>query len=306
MSDRASTAQSTPMGIVLVTGPSGAGRSTAIRALEDLGYEVIDNLPLSLLPRLLDGPPPNRPLALGLDVRNRDFSTNALIAAIDGMAGRQDVATQVLYLDAAEEELVRRYSETRRRHPLADGGPPLAGIARERELLVPIRARADILIDSSGISPHDMRAEVEKWFAPPEGRSLGVTVHSFSYKRGLPRGLDIVMDCRFLRNPHWDETLRSMDGRDAAVVDYVTADPRFDPFFAKIKELVDLLLPAHKEEGKSHLSIGFGCTGGKHRSVTVAERLAQALADDGWQVSKRHREMERRDAQASDNRGLHG
>lgn len=306
MSDRASTAQSTPMGIVLVTGPSGAGRSTAIRALEDLGYEVIDNLPLSLLPRLLDGPPPNRPLALGLDVRNRDFSTNALIAAIDGMAGRQDVATQVLYLDAAEEELVRRYSETRRRHPLADGGPPLAGIARERELLVPIRARADILIDSSGMSPHDMRAEVEKWFAPSEGRSLGVTVHSFSYKRGLPRGLDIVMDCRFLRNPHWDETLRSMDGRDAAVVDYVTADPRFDSFFTKIKELVDLLLPAHKEEGKSHLSIGFGCTGGKHRSVTVAERLAQALADDGWQVSKRHREMERRDAQASGNRGLHG
>ena len=306
MSDRASTAQSTPMGIVLVTGPSGAGRSTAIRALEDLGYEVIDNLPLSLLPRLLDGPPPNRPLALGLDVRNRDFSTNALIAAIDGMAGRQDVATQVLYLDAAEEELVRRYSETRRRHPLADGGPPLAGIARERELLVPIRARADILIDSSGMSPHDMRAEVEKWFAPSEGRSLGVTVHSFSYKRGLPRGLDIVMDCRFLRNPHWDETLRSMDGRDAAVVAYVTADPRFDSFFTKIKELVDLLLPAHKEEGKSHLSIGFGCTGGKHRSVTVAERLAQALADDGWQVSKRHREMERRDAQASGNRGLHG
>lgn len=293
-------------GIVLVTGPSGAGRSTAINALEDLGYEVIDNLPLSLLPRLLEGPPPNRPLALGLDVRNRDFSTNALIATIDGMAGRSDVSTQVLYLDAAEEELVRRYSETRRRHPLADGGPPLAGIARERELLVPIRARADVLIDSTGLSPHDLRGEVEKWFAPTEGRSLGVTVHSFSYKRGLPRGLDIVMDCRFLRNPHWDEKLRLMDGRDVAVADYVMADPRFDPFFTKIKELADLLLPAHKEEGKSHLSIGFGCTGGQHRSVTVAERLAQALADDGWQVSKRHREMERRDAQASGNRGYRG
>lgn len=299
------TTQKLPLssGIVLVTGPSGAGRSTAINALEDLGFEVIDNLPLSLLPRLLDGPPPNRPLALGLDVRNRDFSTNALIATIDVMAERQDVATQVLYLDAAEEELVRRYSETRRRHPLADGGPPLAGIARERELLVPIRARADVLIDSTGLSPHDLRAEVESWFAPPEGRSLGVTVHSFSYKRGLPRGLDIVMDCRFLRNPHWDDTLRGLDGRDQAVADYVMADPRFAPFFTKIKELADLLLPAHKEEGKSHLSIGFGCTGGQHRSVTVAERLAQALADDGWQVSKRHREMERRDAQASGQKG---
>lgn len=290
-------------GIVLVTGPSGAGRSTAINALEDLGFEVIDNLPLSLLPRLLDGPPPSRPLALGLDVRNRDFSANALIAAIDGMAGRLDVVTQVLYLDAAEEELVRRYSETRRRHPLADGGPPLAGIGRERDLLIPIRARADVLIDSTGMSPHDLRAEVERWFAPHDGRSLGVTVHSFSYKRGLPCGLDIVMDCRFLRNPHWHEALRGLDGRDGAVADYVMADPRFEPFFIKIKELADLLLPAHKEEGKSHLSIGFGCTGGRHRSVTVAERLAQALADDGWQVSKRHREMERHDAHASGNRG---
>lgn len=303
MPENTSPPQSPASGIVLVTGPSGAGRSTAINALEDLGYEVIDNLPLSLLPRLLDGPPPNRPLALGLDVRNRDFSTNALIETIDSMAGRYDTITQVLYLDAAEEELVRRYSETRRRHPLSDGGPPLAGIARERELLIPIRARADIIVDSTGLSPHDLRAEIEKWFAPPDGRSLGVTVHSFSYKRGLPRGLDIVMDCRFLRNPHWDESLRNMDGRDAAVADYVSADPRFVPFFNKIKDLADLLLPAHKEEGKSHLSIGFGCTGGQHRSVTVAERLAQALADDGWQVSKRHREMERRDAQTSGNRG---
>ncbi len=289
--------------LVLVTGPSGAGRSTAINALEDLGYEVIDNLPLSLLDGLLDGPAPSRPLALGLDVRNRDFSTNALIAAIDKLALRQDLNAQVLYLDAAEEILVRRYSETRRLHPLASGGPPLAGIARERELLVPIRARADVLIDTGSLSPHDLRAEIEMWFAPSAGRVLGVTVHSFSYKRGLPRGLDIVMDCRFLRNPHWDDSLRTLDGRDAAVDAYVAADPRFAPFFEKIKGLADLLLPAHKEEGKSHLSIGFGCTGGQHRSVTVAERLAEALAKDGWQVSKRHREMERRDAQASGSRG---
>uniref|UniRef100_UPI0040486402 RNase adapter RapZ n=1 Tax=Yoonia sp. TaxID=2212373 RepID=UPI0040486402 len=303
MTQTGSTSTPTHPNLVLVTGPSGAGRSTAINALEDLGYEVIDNLPLSLLSVLLDGPVPSRPLALGLDVRNRDFSTNALVAAIDGLVERQDITSQVLYLDAAEEELVRRYSETRRRHPLASDGPPLAGIARERELLVRIRSRADVLIDSSGMSPHDLRADVEKWFAPSAGRVLGVTVHSFSYKRGLPRGLDIVMDCRFLRNPHWEESLRALDGRDAAVDAYVAADPRFAPFFEKIKGLADLLLPAHKEEGKSHLSIGFGCTGGQHRSVTVAERLAEALAKDGWQVSKRHREMERRDAQASGSRG---
>ncbi len=294
--------QTTPT-LVLVTGPSGAGRSTAINALEDLGYEVIDNLPLSLLPRLLDGPPPSRPLALGVDVRNRDFGTSALIEMIDRLAADPDQTAQVLYLDAAEEELVRRYSETRRRHPLAPAGPPMAGIARERDLLVPIRSRADVLIDTTGLSPHDLRADIDRWFATGDGRRLGVTIHSFSYKRGLPRGMDIVMDCRFLRNPHWDENLRPLDGRDAAVDAYVAADERFDPFFERIKSLADLLLPAHKDEGKAHLSIGFGCTGGQHRSVAVAERLAAALAQDGWQVSKRHRELERRDAQASGNKG---
>ena len=290
-------------GLVLVTGPSGAGRTTAINVLEDLGFEVINNLPLSLLPRLLDGPPLSHPLALGLDIRNRDFSIDALISAIDGMTNRPDIATQVLYLDASEEELVRRFSETRRRHPLVESSSLLSGISREKELLVPIRARADVLIETTGLSPHDLRAEIERLFAPDEGHMMNVTVHSFSYKRGLPRGMDIVLDCRFLRNPHWDAALRDHDGRDAAVDAYVEADPRFTQFFAQIKDMMDLLLPAYKEEGKSHLSIGFGCTGGQHRSVAVAERLAKSLAADGWQVSKRHREIERRDAQASGKRG---
>ncbi|WP_439155788.1 RNase adapter RapZ [Yoonia sp.] len=298
MNERQLSAKTGPASVVLVTGPSGAGRSTAINALEDLGYEVIDNLPLSLLPRLLDGPPPSRPLALGLDVRNRDFGTNALIETIDQLAARADQNAQVLYLDAAEEALVRRYSETRRRHPLALSDAPLDGIQRERDLLIPIRARADVLIDTTGLSPHDLRAEIDQWFGTGESRQLGVTIHSFSYKRGLPRGMDIVIDCRFLRNPHWDETLRKLDGRDPAVAAYVAEDPRFDLFFDRIKSLVDLLLPAHKDEGKAHLSIGFGCTGGQHRSVAVTERLASALAKDGWHVSKRHREMERRDTQA--------
>jgi UPF0042 nucleotide-binding protein len=288
--------------LVLVTGPSGAGRSTAINALEDLGFEVIDNLPLSLLPRLLDGPPPARPLALGLDVRNRDFGTDALIRLIDQLAGRRDLVMQVLYLDAAEEELVRRYSETRRRHPLAPAGPPLAGIARERDLLAPVRARADVLVDTTGLSPHDLRAEIARWFGAPEGGMLGVTLHSFSYKRGLPRGMDIVMDCRFLRNPHWDQDLRARDGRDATVAAYVMQDPRYGAFFDRVKALIDLVLPAHKDEGKSHLSIGFGCTGGQHRSVALTEAMAKALAEDGWHVSIRHRELERRDILASKER----
>jgi len=290
--------QSTPS-VVLVTGPSGAGRSTAINVLEDLGFEVIDNLPLSLLPRLLEGPPPTRPLALGVDVRNRDFSTAALIETIDRLTSEGQLSAQVLYMDAAEEDLVRRYSETRRRHPLAPAGTPLEGISVERELLIPIRARADVLIDTTGMSPHEAKAEVEQWFGTGEGRKLGVTLHSFSYKRGLPRGMDIVMDCRFLQNPHWVEDLRKLDGRDPKVAAFVAADPRFAAFFDQIKGLADLLLPAHRDEGKAHLSIGFGCTGGKHRSVAMTERLAEALAQDGWHVSKRHRELERRNAQES-------
>jgi UPF0042 nucleotide-binding protein len=144
-----------------------------------------------------------------------------------------------------------------------------------------------------------LRAEIDGLFAPGEGRALGLTVHSFSYKRGLPRGLDIVLDCRFLRNPHWEPSLRAKDGRNPDVAAYVAADPRFDPFFAKVKDLVDMLLPAHKDEGRAHLSIGFGCTGGKHRSVMMTETLASSLEEAGWRVSKRHRELERRDAVSS-------
>lgn len=288
--------------LVLVTGPSGAGRTTAINALEDLGYEIIDNLPLSLLPRVVEEPL-GRPLALGVDVRNRDFGTQDLVAIVDQLALRDGTSAQVLYLDASDEALVRRYSETRRRHPMAGDGPPLVGIQKERELLLPIRDRADVLIETSDLTVHDLRQEIDAAFSEGDGRFLGLTVHSFSYKRGLPRGVDIILDCRFLRNPHWEPALRALDGRDQEVQDYVSSDPRFVPFFAKVKDIIDLLLPAHKEEGKTHLSIGFGCTGGKHRSVTMAEKLGDALALDGWQVSKRHREMERRDALASVTRG---
>jgi UPF0042 nucleotide-binding protein len=281
--------------VVLVTGPSGAGRSTAIRALEDLGFEVIDNLPLTLIPRLLEGPPHRRPLALGIDTRNRDFSTGALIALIDGAAPR----FEVVYLDCSADVLLRRYSETRRRHPLAPAEPPLAGIEREFDLLAPIRTRADILIDTSELTLHELKAEIGRWFGGTAASRLALSVHSFSYKRGLPRGLDMVFDVRFLRNPYWEDTLRPLDGRSPEVADYIAADPRYAPFFAKVTELTELLLPAWVEEGKAHLAIGFGCTGGQHRSVCLAEQLAKALAAAGWQVSTRHRELERRAAQSA-------
>ncbi|QGY00426.1 RNase adapter RapZ [Roseovarius faecimaris] len=278
--------------LILVTGPSGAGRSTAIRALEDMGFEAIDNMPLSLLPRLLDGPAPEKPLVLGIDVRNRDFSTTALIEAIDRF-GADGSNMQVLYLDCHEDILLRRFSETRRRHPLSPGETPGMGIARELDLLGPIRVRADILVDTSEMSPHDLRSELETWFAPKGAQRLSVSLHSFSYKRGLPRGLDMVLDCRFLRNPYWEPELRALNGRDEPVQAYVGADPLFAAFTEKVTGLALLLLPAYEAEGKAYLSLGFGCTGGQHRSVAVAETLAKALANKGWQVSIRHRELER-------------
>ncbi len=281
--------------ILLVTGPSGAGRSTAIRALEDLGYEVIDNLPLSLVPRLLEGPPSGPALALGVDSRNRDFSTGAFLELLDRLDAH---GVELLYLDCTSEILQRRYSETRRRHPLAPAESPAVGIARDFDLLVPIRQRADVVIDTSELTVHELRAEVGRWFGNPTGNRLALSVHSFSYKRGLPRGLDMVFDCRFLRNPYWDANLRSLNGLSEEVAGYVAEDPRFDSFFDKVRDLALLLLPAYVEEGKSYLAIGFGCTGGQHRSVTMAEKLGNTLAEAGWQVSIRHRELERNAAAA--------
>ena len=280
--------------VVLITGPSGAGRTTAIRVLEDLGYEGIDNIPLTLVPRLIDGPPLGHPMALGLDVRNRDFNATALIEVIDSLTRDPRVVLQVLYLDCAQGELVRRFSETRRRHPLAPAETPELGIAREIDLLAPIRVRADHLIDTTDLSPHELKAEIAHWFDAGPASRLAVSVQSFSYKRGVPRGVDMIFDCRFLANPHWSPALRPLDGRDPRVVAHVRADPRFAEFYAKLCDLLLFLLPAHLEEGKAHLAIGFGCTGGQHRSVAVAELVGNALAEAGWPVSKRHRELERR------------
>ncbi len=280
--------------VVLVTGPSGAGRSTAINVLEDLGFESIDNLPLHLLPRLLDGPGPNRPLALGVDTRNRDFSTAALLDLISTLTRRDNTDLTVLYLDCGRDVLLRRFSETRRRHPLAPAESPDVGVARDLDLMSPIRELADVLVDTSDLNVHQLRAEIERWFATGATSKLAVSVQSFSYKRGLPRGIDMVFDCRFLSNPYWHPPLRPLDGRDPRVAEHVTGDVRFAGFFDRVLDLTRLLLPAYEEEGKSHLTIAFGCTGGQHRSVVLAETLAKALAEDGQQVSIRHRELKGR------------
>ncbi len=280
--------------VVLVTGPSGAGRSTAIHVLEDLGFEAIDNLPMGLLTRLLDGPEPSRAMALGVDARNRDYSTIGFIELIEKLGRMEKVDLATLYLDCSDDVLLRRFSETRRRHPVAADAGPETGIHQEKELLQPIREIADTLIDTTSLNIHQLREEVERWFAPKDGRHLAVSIESFSYKRGLPRGLDMVFDCRFLANPYWCPELRAADGRNPDVASYVQADRNYTPFVDRVNDLLTVLLPAFRAEGKAHLSVAFGCTGGQHRSVAVAEAVAKALAKEGQQVAIRHREMERR------------
>ncbi|SLN22175.1 glmZ(sRNA)-inactivating NTPase [Falsiruegeria litorea R37] len=280
--------------IVLVTGPSGAGRTTAIRVLEDLEFEAIDNLPMGMVTRLVKASTAERPLALGIDTRNRDFTTAGFLDLVEHLREFPDTEATTLYLDCRVKVLLQRFSETRRRHPMAPEDRPEVGIRREMDLLSAVRDVADFLIDTSDLNVHQLRDEVERWFAPEGGRQLAVSVQSFSYKRGLPTGVDMVLDCRFLSNPYWDPALRAMDGRHAGVAEHVNKDERFEPFFKRAMDLIQFLIPAYQAEGKTHLSIAFGCTGGQHRSVLLAETTAKALAEQGMQVSIRHRELERR------------
>lgn len=284
----------TKSNVVLVTGPSGAGRSTAINVFEDLGFETIENIPLALFSPLMSGMAVDRPLALGIDVRTRDFSVQGVLEALETIAAREEYEPSLLFLDCDTDVLLRRYSETRRRHPMAPEETPLKGIEAEMALLQGLRARADMLIDTTAMTPHDLKAEIRQVFGTADSPGLSISVQSFSYKRGVPRGIDMVMDCRFLVNPYWDRSLRGKTGSDPAVQAFVQGDARYAPFFDRLRDLTLLLLPGYRDEGKAHFSIGLGCSGGQHRSVAVAEALAEALTEAGWQVSVRHREMERR------------
>jgi len=278
--------------LVLAGGPPGRGGSTAIGALEDLGFEAIDNLPISFLPRLLTGTP-TRAVVVGIDPRNRDFSVARLLDTLDELQRTTGARPILVFLDCDAATLLKRYGETRRRHPLSRHESPLVGITREIEILAALRPRADVLIDTHAMTPRELRAEVARYFGENGRRGgLMLMLQSFSYKRGVPSGTDMVIDVRFLRNPHWDARLRPRDGRDAEVRAFVEADPAYLPFYARLIDLVSFLLPAYRAEGKSYFGLGLGCTGGRHRSVVLIEALAKSLAEKGWPVSIRHRDLE--------------
>jgi UPF0042 nucleotide-binding protein len=279
--------------VVLVTGLSGAGKASILRVLEDLGYETVDNPPLAVLEALVgDG---GQPLAAGVDSRTRDFEAAAALRLLERLRLRPDIAVTLVFATAEEDVLLRRYTETRRRHPMAPGGPlgssVAEGIAREAALLAPLRETADVLVDTSDLPLPELRRMIEGRFGVEGSAGMGVSVVSFAYPRGLPREADLVFDMRFLRNPHYVDALRPMTGQDPAVAAHVEADPDFAPFWRCMTEMLEPLLPRYAREGKKYLTIALGCTGGKHRSVLAAERLAHHLQTKGWRVELFHREL---------------
>ena len=286
------TPQSSPLEVTVLTGMSGAGRSTAADALEDLGYFVIDNLPPALIGKVADlarsGERVNK-YVLVVDVRSGLFVEDLIEALSDLEAtGAQ---TRVIFLDAADEVLVRRYEATRRRHPLADSERVVDGIARERSLLENLKGRADVVLDTSSLNVHELRDRVhEVCLGEHRPGTLQISVVSFGYKHGLPVDVDLVFDVRFIPNPHWIEELRPLDGTDLAVKEYVLEQPVTPKYLESVTNLFALTLPAYESEGKSYLSVAFGCTGGRHRSVAVSEAFVGILGALGYSATVRHRD----------------
>ena len=283
--------------ILLITGMSGAGKSTVLNTLEDMGWEVLDNLPVRLIDRLLAAPldgrvdEVTRPLAIGIGVQTRDFAPERLMRLINRLRADDDHDIGTLFLDCAGAELERRYSETRRRHPLALDRPAVDGIAQERELLAPLRSWANRLIDTTSLSSNELATRIRTTFARDGLGEPTLSVMSFGFARGLPRDADLVLDMRFLRNPHWDPVLRPGTGLDPAVGAYVAQDSAYRDAMAMIDQLLLLLLPRYRAEGKSYVTIAFGCTGGRHRSVHVAERTAARLRAAGFSPTVTHRDL---------------
>lgn len=280
--------------VVIITGMSGSGKSTAMRALEDLGFFCIDNMPVPLLPRVLeltatrDAGGEERPYAFVVDTRERAFLPGA--GEIIEQLREAGVAVQVIFLEASDAQLVQRYSETRRRHPMSDGGTVRDGIEREREELAQLRERSDVLVDTSKHTVHTLKALIHELVSEVSEPTLTLTLLSFGFKYGVPTECDMIMDVRFLPNPYFVETLREKTGLERDVSDYVLGFDEARHFMELWMGLLNYTLPLYKREGKTYLTLGVGCTGGKHRSVAITEEVARKLRAQGLRVNTRHRD----------------
>jgi len=284
-----------PADIVVITGLSGAGRSTAAKSLEDLGWFVVDNLPPGLLPTMVDLAARSNgavtKMAAVVDVRSRAFSTD-LKSAISDLGARR-ASARVVYLEAADDTLVRRFDSERRPHPLQGTGRVTDGIAAERELLREVRGDADLVLDTSRLNVHELRAKMRDFFGGGTAAGLRLSIVSFGYKYGLPVDADLVADCRFLPNPHWIAELAPLTGQDEPAREYVLSRPGAREFLHYYSELLRVVLPGYEREGKRFVTLAVGCTGGKHRSVAMANELAARIADAGADVQVVHRDLGR-------------
>ena len=277
--------------LLLITGLSGAGKSTFLDGLEDLGYEAVDNLPLRLLRALVEGSGKNAALAIGIDSRTGGFSSDVLLSEIDEFNKHAKIKVILIFLTCDADMLRLRFTETRRRHPLAVDRPVTDGILHERQLMAPLLDRADHVFDTSHLTVTDLRLAIDGTFTREGGPPLTISVTSFAFRQGLPREADLVLDVRFLINPHYVQTLREKSGLDEEIISYVKTDPDFEGFFARLCAMVLPLLPRYTAEGKRYLTIAIGCTGGRHRSVMVAEHLAGRLREAAHPVQVRHRDL---------------
>jgi RNase adapter protein RapZ len=279
------------MRLLLVTGLSGAGKSTVLKTLQDMGHETIDNMPLSMVPMLLSTPEQSeRMVVIGADARTYDFSVTDFIKLVHQTAAQSKHQVTVLYLECTNEVLLQRYSETRRKHPLAADMPVLSGIQRERYIIEPLLDHADIVIDTTDMNMRELQEAIKERFSPRPSE-LSIFLKSFAFKKGVPRDADLVIDVRFLQNPFYVEHLKDKTGLDKEVGDYIAADPDFESFFAGLTGWLLPLLPRYRQEGKSYLTIAIGCTGGRHRSVYTVERLYQALKEKQIESARQHREL---------------
>lgn len=270
--------------LLIVTGLSGAGMSSALKALEDNGFEVFDNFPLSLVDDLLEEKSDN-PIAIGIDSRTRNFSVPKLRKAI------KKHKIYLVFMACKHSILQKRYTETRRKHPLAKDRPVSDGITKEYELIEPLKEVADLIIDTTELNIHDLRRTIEESFSHQDAQRLTVSLVSFGFRNGVPREADIVMDVRFLKNPHWDQKLKSLTGQDKKVGAHIASDESFEPFIQNFKNLIEPLLERYNHEGKSYLTIAIGCTGGKHRSVYTVETLQKWLKKLKVKTHIKHRDM---------------
>ena len=282
--------------LVVITGMSGAGKTVAMQSFEDMGYFCVDNMPPSLLPKfweLVKESGKITKIALVIDLRSRAFF-DEIMTSISGLDNTSFITTKILFLEASDDALVSRYKETRRTHPLAGDGRVYDGIIAERRLLQDIKVRAQKVIDTTTLSPRKLREEIMHTFSNGDTDIFTIQVVSFGFKYGLPIDADIVMDVRFLPNPHYIEELRPLTGQDHAVYDYVMSQPETKTFYHKFMELLDFVIPGYKKEGKSSVTIAIGCTGGQHRSVALTERTGRELMSDSYHVTLSHRDKDKR------------